>query len=323
MKEFGGFLPLELNLNEEYYGYSDTDMVRLNSGRAAIIYAIKDGGFNKVYLPLYLCNSVAVALGNAEINYEFYNIDINFLPTGINLKENEVLLWPNYYGVQLQSKVDELVARYKNLIIDNTQAFFSKPILSAYNIYSCRKFFGVSDGSYLIHHNLKKRNFANTMSFERSLFLLKSIECGTNEAYSDNLINEMAIEKEPHGGMSLLTKSILRSIDYKDVINKRNQNFGMLDSILRQCNLIQFNEYAQAPMVYPLLVKKSIRDKLIEKNIYVSQWWKRVLDSELSNDFEKELSEYLIPLPIDQRYSKSDMEELGQIVMRVLEKDYS
>lgn len=320
MKEFGGFLPLELNRGKEYYDYSDTNMVRLNSGRAAIIFAIKDGGFRKVYLPIYLCNSVATALLDAKIDFEYYNINVDFLPTCVNLKDDEALLWANYYGVQPQSQVDKLVGRYKNLIIDNTQAFFSKPVLTAYNIYSCRKFFGVSDGSYLIHQNMKKSDLPNAVSFERSMFLLKCIECGTNESYLENLINEAAIEREPNGGMSLLTKCILQSIDYQNVIDRRNENFQVLDSILSQCNLMKFNDEIQAPMVYPLLVEEPIRKKLIEKKIYISQWWKWVLDSKKANDFEKTLSEYLIPLPIDQRYSKNDMEELGQIVKSLLNR---
>ena len=38
-----------------------------------------------------------------------------------------------------------------------------------------------------------------------------------------------------------------------------------------------------------------------------------------TNEFEKYLASYLIPLPIDQRYRQDDMVYIAEIIMRVLQ----
>lgn len=318
MKEFGGYMPLELNRGSEYYNYTSADMLRLNNGRAAIITAVKDGEFNKVYLPLYLCYSVTTALANAGINFEYYNIDNNFLPININIKDDEVLLWPNYYGVQSYNHIDNLVRRYKNLIIDNTQAFFSEPILSVYNIYSCRKFFGVSDGAYLIHNNLKKQDLYDSKSYSTSMYLSKSIECGTNAAYSESLENEKRVEEEAVSNMSLLTRRLMSSIDYKGCILKRNQNYSILQKYLDKYNMLKLQDNINAPMVYPLLLENDFRQNLVSKRIFVSQWWKWIINLDIANEWEQLLAKNLLPLPIDQRYSCEDMEQLAKLILDII-----
>lgn len=73
MKEYGGYLSIELNLGQEWY--SGKDVLRLNCGRTAIVTAIRDAGYKKVHLPVYLCPSVKEILEKNQIEYCFYNID--------------------------------------------------------------------------------------------------------------------------------------------------------------------------------------------------------------------------------------------------------
>ncbi len=84
------------------------------------------------------------------IPYEFYHIDINFeIRECFTLKANEALLYVNYYGLK-QRYVEQLANKTGDrLIVDNTQAFYAKPIAGIDTFYTCRKFFGVPDGAYL------------------------------------------------------------------------------------------------------------------------------------------------------------------------------
>lgn len=66
--EYGGYLPLELNIGYEYFSPKyDMKIRRYNSARSAIVMAAIDfsgmGGY--VYLPVYLCDSVFYALKRA------------------------------------------------------------------------------------------------------------------------------------------------------------------------------------------------------------------------------------------------------------------
>ena len=63
---------------------------------------------------------------------------------------DEFILWTNYYGNARDNEIKNVSEKYPNLIIDNCHAFFSKPIEGKFNCYSTRKFFGVSDGGYLV-----------------------------------------------------------------------------------------------------------------------------------------------------------------------------
>lgn len=118
--------------------------------------------------------------------------------------------------------------------------------------------------------------------------------------------------------MPKLTKRILESVDYEKIIIKRKENFLALHEILKNSNRMDINISTNTPSVYPYLTtSKQLRDKLIDNKIYISRFWKHVLTNELANDFEKDLAEYLIPLPIDQRYERSDMNYIASKVIEL------
>jgi hypothetical protein len=61
-------------------------------------------------------------------------------------------------------------------------------------------------------------------------------------------------------------------------------------------------------MVYPLLInKKGIREWLIKNKIYIAAYWKEVATNVNEQWFEKELIDYLLPLPVDQRYGPDEL----------------
>lgn len=307
MAEYGGFLPIELSRTAEYY--NDKNTVRLNSGRSAVVYAVWEGNYERIYIPIYLCKSVSEMLNRYNIKYEYYNIDEQFLPQLSGIHDTDVLLYPNYYGILPQETIDTVIRKYKNVIIDNTQAFFYQPNLQAYNVYSCRKFFGVSDGAYLIKKDIKHTELKKDTSYGRASHLLKSIDLGTQAAYDLSLENEKAIDAADVLAMSNLTQRILASIDYNKVRIKRYENFIYMHSKLAHLNSLDIELTDQiSPVAYPLLIHQDgIRNYLVKNKIYIPQWWNFILDCDISNSFERELSKYLLPVPIDQRYETSDL----------------
>lgn len=53
---------------------------------------------------------------------------------------------------------------------------------------------------------------------------------------------------------------------------------------------------------------------MIENKIYIPQWWKYLLDYPEINEVERELSNYLLPLPIDQRYDREDILHMLSVI---------
>lgn len=324
MEEIGGYLPLELVSKSEYYDEEKYQIKKYNSGRSAIIVALLDSQADTIYLPIYLCQSVEDEIKKQGFFIKYYNLDKNFNPIiEKEVENNEIVLWVNYFGMFNKREVEKIINGYKNVIVDNTQAFFTEPINNVYNIYSLRKFFGVSDGAYLAGKKLKDtHDLSFDSSSEASLHLLKVYETSTNDNYRESLANEERISNSGLLKMSKLTERILKSIDYKSVLKKRSSNFRFLNHHLKQLNEFCFLEPTEGLMTYPFLNKNNIeiRKRLLEFNIYVPQWWRAVLENKNANRFECYLSMYLLPLPIDQRYSEKDMEKIIEVITEIVKE---
>ena len=315
MKEYGGYLPLELNSRGGYFDSYSRHLVALKCGRTAMEYILKDAVIEHLYLPRYLCPSVADYLKN-KVSIVFYNINENFDPVDVKLGSRDYLLWVNFFGLASISQQKLILQRYKNVIFDNTQAFYAKPIMSTYNIYSCRKFFGVVDGAYLIREDISHWPLEKNYGYGSGEFLFKSLEKGTNAAYLEYLNNEDKFKESGLKEMSLLSQKIMQNVDFEGTAERRRNNFSMMHAQLKGINELDIYLYEETvPMVYPLLVTNSnLRQYLIQNKVYVPQWWKYVLEDKESNLFEKRLSEWLLPLPIDQRYVEEDIYSIAELV---------
>lgn len=326
-KEYGGYLPLELNRKTEYFNYDNDCMIRLNCGRSAILCAVFDAGYKKIHLPFYTCQSVSEACRQYGVPYEYYHIDDRFRPLHVRLKEDEAILWTNYFGIGSRNREEQIAAEYGNVILDHTQAFFAEPVMDVYNAYSCRKFFGVSDGAYLIHRGLRQRELQQDVSSPTAQYLMQSVEAGTNAAYHSSLENEKRVERAGILQMSELTRQILQSVEYETVKKVRKQNFFYLHQRLKALNQLDaladradadggYRMQDEVPMVYPFLYEcDGLREYLISHCIYVPQWWKWVAGSPDAGAFERTLSQYLFALPIDQRYDEADMEQICRVIL--------
>ena len=91
------------------------------------------------------------AIKKTQIDYKYFSIDENLEIINVDdLKEGDYILYINYFGIK-NVYINSLINKYgEKLIIDNSQSFFSKFGNNVSSIYSPRKFFGVSDGAYLV-----------------------------------------------------------------------------------------------------------------------------------------------------------------------------
>lgn len=324
--EYGGYLPLELKNSEEYFNrYQDASYIGLNSGRACIIAALDNKNVHRVHIPFYNCHVVEETLIENGYTVCKYLLNEDFLPLISDFKDEDWLVYVDYFGTSDRAEIKTKIAKqYKKVVFDNTQAFYSKPILmeNVFNTYSCRKFFGVSDGAYLVYKSGQsiKTHYEKDSSWERASYLLKSIELGTNGAYKDSLRGEESIGFSVKI-MSDLTRKILKGIDYDQVQMIRKRNFGILHDVFYSINSLKKIDTSEdfTPMIYPLVVEDgSLREKLVSKNIYVPQWWKYLEGKLCEDSIETKLVKYLLPLPIDQRYSSEDMVNLSEIVIGLL-----
>lgn len=314
MNEYGGYFELELNRGDHYHQES----VKLNYGRNALELILVEGGFNKVYLPIFTCDVILEPIRKLGIKYSFYRINQHLEPIFdfSDLQENEAFLVNNYFGLKRKYVVD-LGREVNNIIIDNAQDFFIKLPNSCWSFNSARKFFGVPDGAYLTGCTKVKIDIPRQESTDKIMPLILRIEKGAKKGYACFQQKEEIISTDKIKLMSTISERILQNVNYQDVITIRNKNFEYLHSKLNKLNNLSIQiESDFVPFTYPFFVSsgKSLRKKLIEKEIYTPIYWPNVFKWCEEGDFEFELAENIVHLPIDQRYNLNDMKKIYNYV---------
>lgn len=313
MEPIGGYFSLELPLHEEYH----KDAIRLNTGRNCLEYILRARGSKKTYIPYYTCDVVLEPFKKLGIPYEYYHVNVHLeIRDEIALKDGEALLYTNYYGLK-QRYTEKLARQYgNNLIVDNTQAFYAKPIEGIDTFYTCRKFFGVPDGAYLYTDKLLDVELEQDLSFERMLSLTKRIDLSPEAGYQDFHNVSKSLVGQPIKRMSKLTQRLMQGIDYEGAAQRRRANYQLLhEALCKENNLELPLEDDAIPMVYPYFVpEKGLREKLIENKVFVARYWPSVMEWVKPDDIDYLLAFQMQPLPIDQRYEEDGICHIIKII---------
>ncbi len=290
--------------------------IALNSGRHCLQYLILAKHIKKLYIPYHLCASVRGICEKTGCDYEYYNIDGHMLPIfEKTLKTGEYLYIVNYYGQIDNRQITEYKIKYGNIIIDNVQAFFQEPAKDADTIYSCRKFFGVPDGAYLYTDAKLDDKLEQDISYEEIGYILGRFERDASSFYGEYQKHERAFETKDLKGMSKLTHNLLRGIDYDFVKKSRSENFVLLHEKLANINKFELKT-PEVAFMYPLFTENGseLKNRLIEKKIYVPTLWPDTFDVIEKGSVEWEFAENIVPLPIDQRYGINEMDYISRTV---------
>lgn len=312
----GGFIGLELPKCDNSY---HKQALALTTGRASLSLILENISPQKVFLPFYCCDSLISPLIENGIEIQFYGLNSKLeIDSDINLSKGEYIIYINYFGIK-SSYVSKLIREYgEKLILDNTQAFFEKTT-EVYSFNSARKFFGVPDGSFLygkIVNGSIKRN--KTISLNHLVLRLEeNLEQSYKEyvAYENGLTNEVM-------SISHTSNMLLSCINYQWVKDRRVENFKHYQNIFLNKNILEidFDISEEVPLCYPLMVKEKINKEDLYKNrLFVPTYWDDVIERNIQGfSFEKSFAQRLIPLPVDQRYTESDIDKASKIVLKFI-----
>lgn len=314
MKEIGGYIELDTCRHTMLH----EDAILLNCGRNALAYLLEAKGIKKLYLPYFLCDSVANVCKKYGVEVVFYHIGENWLPKDLVIDGDAWLYIVNFYGQITREDLARLAAAYRNIIIDNAQAYFDAPLANVDTLYTCRKFFGVSDGAVLYTNSKLERSLEIDESFNRIHYVLGRYERTASEFYEEAAQNNDIFDNEPIKEMSRLTKNLLRSIDYEYVKQVRTNNFAYLHEKLREVNKLNVR-LIEGAFMYPLLIDDGmkIRKQLQQMKIYIPTLWPNVLEECEPDTLEYKFATEILPIPVDQRYGIEDMEYLVEVIRSV------
>ena len=316
----GSFLELQLPKGREWYK-GEADVARLNTGRMGIWHAFRVTGCKRIWIPIYQCDSIRETFEKKGVEMCFYYQDSNFNPIDIKATDEDAVLLVNYYGIMSSQRMAELAKPYNHPIIDCAQAFFCQPVDGALTVYSCRKFVGAPDGAYVVGDGAHKyvEEYSKCFSSDTAAFLLKRIEYGCEgKGYEARSLNEHRFDDEDCMRMSKLTYTLMDAEDYDYNRKKRQENFSYAHELFGGINKIDPTKYMDdetIPMVYPLVVEDDgLLPRLQAAKHFQGHWWSYICDEQQAGSFEYWISRFVIPITIDQRYGKLELDYLADII---------
>lgn len=313
-KEIGGYLELEDFSGKEYY----PGLYKVNLGRTALLWLLESRRCSKLLLPFFLCDSVIDACKRQGIQLEFYHLDENLMPMlsrREGLAEGEWLYLVNYYGQLTDERIRYFHAKYEKIIVDHTHAFYQAPLPGVDTLYSCRKFFGLSDGAYLSTDAVLTSGKETDHSNERMSHILGRYEHDAGTYYKQMLDNASTYHHMDIRHMSRLTKNLLKVIDYEDIKIRRRKNYCLLRELLPSDNPFT-KVLPEGPFAYPYYHPEGIRlrKQLAAKKIFVPTNWSNVVSGMSKDSLEYDWAANILPLPCDQRYGGEEMQYIAESV---------
>ncbi|MFR7718986.1 MAG: hypothetical protein ACLU3N_10315 [Lachnospiraceae bacterium] len=209
MKEIGGFLEWETYSGAEYH----QEALALNSARNALRFLLRARKIRSIWLPRLLCEVIEEACRAENVEIRYYPVDASLRP--VFLPEIARTEW--VYLILLRtipkSEICEWAEQF-HLILDNVQAFYTKPLDGLDTVYTCRKFFGVPDGAYLYTESVLPEELEQDSSCTRLEYLMGRFEHSANAFYGAYQQHEEQLGTLPIRWIKG-THNLLRTIDYE------------------------------------------------------------------------------------------------------------
>ena len=317
MKTIGGFLPLEIPSGESSW---HRGAAVFTSGRAAWHAILRERRPRRVRLPFYICDAAIQPLAATGTPFDFYPIDERFQPRfDPPCGSDELSLVVNYFGLQTPF-VDALVAAHcPDIVVDDTQAFFRRGLVGAMSFNSARKFFGVPDGAYV--YGIAQPPALPPSDLDDCDHLITRLGDNADLAWEQFKAHEARVGIEPRA-ISLVSERLLASVDMARARVARCRNFNALHRRLGGANTIaiRLEDATAGPLCYPFLPAAPVdRKALAAAGLFVPALWPDVTARAGAGfDWERDVAERLVPLPIDHRYTPADMETVGDRLLQVL-----
>ena len=175
-------------------------------------------------------------------------------------------------------------------------------------LYSCRKFWGVSDGAYVSSDVVLSGEKPEDRSGARMSHILGRYEENAGKYYQAMLDNAAGYEGMEIRKMSRLTCNFLRAIDYEKGKKQREKNYALLSELLPSETV--FNRVIpEGPFAYPYYHENGmeLRRWLAGHKIFVPTYWKNMFEQCSEDSLEYQWAANILPLPCDQRYGEEEM----------------
>lgn len=352
MREFGSEHPA-IVLPDGYFdslGDLGREITYLRSGREALMAVALDCKKevkSVLLMPAYCCWSMCAPFEKVGWKVVYYRlntdltVDMSYMDILLEEYHPSAVLTMNFFGVASTCQAVNRIKEFDSsitVIEDFSHCTFSvRDIFNErvdYYVSSIRKSVGVCDGSIILSReklcvsvNPYTEGFSNSRVTAQTLkgqyAYSKSEE--EKQTFLSMLRNgeETLNQFEAVHAISPTASRMLGLINGETIAYARRENMKHLVSLLkgkvRMHESIHFS-YAGAPFSLPVIVDEQalIQKKLAENGVYAAVLWP--LSEEAGRVCENSLyfSEHMLSIPIDQRYNWDDIEDMANIILKVV-----
>ncbi len=288
----------------------------------------------QVWLPSYLCGSIAGVVVKAGLLPKYYEVSPTLVPASLDWLEdvqpNDLIIGIDYFGFPMDTS---WVAMAKSkgawIVEDACQALLSNFVgaHADFVLFSPRKFLGVPDGGILLcKHPLEEKDGLG-LTLPPSEWQLKTLNASLLRREFDlvgkdrhwfKLFQETE-RNHPVGlyAMSALSRNILtHCVDYPAIAQKRVENYKYLLQSLPSLAIFPALPEGVIPLGFPIRAQERdrIRQALFDAAIYPPVHWpiKDIVPGYFQDSHE--LAGHIMTLPCDQRYTLKDMARVAETV---------
>lgn len=335
----GGFLPLDLSPARgpgvwSVWGKDAPHVACYHNARSGLYHLLNQRA-QRLWVPSYICSDVIAAATKARVTISYYPVGANLAPNleflDENIRPGDYAMVVCYFGRPLDQGVYDLVARHPDVvwIEDRAQALWiADTRVLNYTLYSPRKVIGVPDGGIVISHadaippSLPQEMHTSFTFMVPSLWRAEDPE-GLHAAECYQLYKTKEAEQRPGDlPMSRLTQARLMTIDLQPLINARQRNYQHLETSLgayafysQSCSKLNY-----APFGFPIRLKSldPVLSGLHRAKIFAARYWANLPSSPKDCPHAHKVSQQLLMLPCDHRYTQADMEYIIEVAQTLI-----
>ncbi|WP_256389589.1 pyridoxal phosphate-dependent transferase [Vibrio vulnificus] len=299
-----------------------------NSGRSSLRWALESMGLKhqKILVPDFICQIVIDVLIEQEVNFDFYRVnpDLSIDVNSESLLGIDAVYLVRYFGAQTVSLDNLLATLTIPFILDDvfgiSKPHFDNPCHWVY-FNSLRKITAIPDYSQLISNRaLATVTVESLANFAQLKYQAKDLKAkyltdglGDEASYlasfvaAEHLLDTSQGIYQPSGRSSMLANTFYRTLDQEN--QHRQSNLALAKHLLPEH--LYLDVVPEFPSFLPIVLKNrdAVRKQLMQHQIFLAVHWPQL--SMVSN----QLSDYLLSLPLDSRYSKLDIERVCNMIM--------
>jgi hypothetical protein len=328
----GGVLPLHLpgrpaapHSVEGLWRRAGRSWSTYRSARGAFVDLLARLGPRTVWLPAYLCTTLADAARAVAGQLRFYPLDGQLEPDveALTAAPGDVVLVVHYFGRPPGAGLRALAAARPDIVWVEDRAQALDPAVPPFGdvlLYSPRELLGVPDGGVLVgvRHAFGGSSGApgpEAAELARPLLLRLEAEEHNDLWYGAYRASEAAMPSGP-APMSRLTEALLARIDVEPVARARRDNYARLHAALADLALFPDPEPAWVPLGLPVRVvdAAALARRLALRRVFCARHWGELPSDADAFAREHRLARELLTLPCDQRYGAADMDRLARMV---------